>query len=111
MRDTLKPLLARVMAVHPSLSAHATMNGIAGDSFQRVQYVVLESRSDGYEREMFSDMGTHGLYRDPSVIAQEIALAGSFPDDPQGQADFFEFLTHCIGGEPDDGEESDEDYP
>lgn len=123
MRNTLKPLLERVRAMYPTLSINATVNGLSGDSFQRVEYFTIESRPEGgREREMFVDYGTGGLYNEPSDTSgntEESAMnfmAGDVQRGLAGHDQLFDLLlSYYLGdgripGLEESDEESSDEY-
>ncbi|KAG6967857.1 hypothetical protein JG688_00006093 [Phytophthora aleatoria] len=53
MRDELRPLMYRVKEMHPSLSLNASVNGVSGDTFSKIDMFTLSWRPRDRERDMF----------------------------------------------------------
>ncbi|KAG3251938.1 hypothetical protein PI124_g3472 [Phytophthora idaei] len=53
MRDELRPLMYRVKEMHPSLSLNASINGVSGDTFSKIDMFTLSWRPRDRERDMF----------------------------------------------------------
>ncbi|ETK80102.1 hypothetical protein F441_14376 [Phytophthora nicotianae CJ01A1] len=68
MREELRPLMYRVKETHPSLSLNASVNGVSGDTFSKIDMFTLSWRPRDRERDMFWNSAEDEYYceNDPS---------------------------------------------
>ncbi|KAF4135606.1 hypothetical protein GN958_ATG15198 [Phytophthora infestans] len=68
MREELRPLMYRVKEMHPSLSLNASVNGVSGDSFSKIDMFTMSWRPRDKERALFWNSPEDEYYceNDPS---------------------------------------------
>ncbi|KAK1931115.1 hypothetical protein P3T76_013304 [Phytophthora citrophthora] len=57
MREQLRPLMQRVKEMHPSVTVNASVNGVSGDSFSKIDMFTISWDSEDMDPDMFWEIG------------------------------------------------------
>ncbi|KAL3673878.1 hypothetical protein V7S43_001565 [Phytophthora oleae] len=99
MQEELRPLMDCVSAMHPSVMVNASVNGVSGDSFSKMDMFTMSWRPEDKDRPMFWETEEDEYYTEDAPSNQLM---------PQELLNFFQEILG-YNGQDEEGDSSGED--
>ncbi|KAK1948495.1 hypothetical protein P3T76_000784 [Phytophthora citrophthora] len=112
MREELRPLMERVKEMHPSAMLNASVNGVSGDSFSKMDTFTMSWRPEDKDRDMFwkseeDEYYTEDTPSDQLMPDQILNMLHDDTGDDRVPQELFNFFQEILGlNVPDEGNDS-----